>query len=36
MKVDGRPNVRTCVTAAREGMVIESLEGRGEWGRSHE
>jgi predicted molibdopterin-dependent oxidoreductase YjgC len=36
MKVDGRPNVRTCVTAVREGMVIESLEGRGEWGRSHE
>lgn len=24
MVVDGRPNVRTCVTAVREGMVIET------------
>lgn len=24
MTVDGRPHVRTCITAAREGMVIET------------
>jgi predicted molibdopterin-dependent oxidoreductase YjgC len=31
MKVDGQPNVRTCVTKARDGMVIESLDGLGTW-----
>lgn len=32
MVVDGRPNVRTCVTAARDGMVIETQRGLGHWG----
>ena len=32
MVVDGRPNVRTCVTQARDGMVIESQRGLGHWG----
>ena len=31
MTVDGRPNVRTCVTPARDGMVIESQSGLGRW-----
>jgi predicted molibdopterin-dependent oxidoreductase YjgC len=31
MKVDGRPNIRTCITLVSEGMTIESLKGRGEW-----
>ena len=26
MRVDGVPSVRTCVTAARDGMVVESQE----------
>ena len=30
MVVDGRPNVRTCVTPARDGMVIETQVGRGD------
>jgi predicted molibdopterin-dependent oxidoreductase YjgC len=34
MKVDGQPNVRTCVTSVRDGMVVESLEGLGTWGVS--
>jgi predicted molibdopterin-dependent oxidoreductase YjgC len=32
MVVDGVPNVRTCVTPVREGMVIETQEGTGRWG----
>ena len=36
MKVDGRPNVRTCVAKVRDGMVVESLEGLGSWGNLHE
>jgi NADH dehydrogenase/NADH:ubiquinone oxidoreductase subunit G len=28
MTVDGRPNVRTCVTPVREGMVVETQDGR--------
>ncbi len=32
MVVDGRPNVRTCVTAACDGMVIETQSGLGHWG----
>ena len=32
MIVDGQPNVRTCVTLAREGMVIETQIGLGHWG----
>ena len=31
MKVNGRPNVRTCVTMVTEGMVIETLQGLGKW-----
>jgi predicted molibdopterin-dependent oxidoreductase YjgC len=34
MKVDGKPNVRTCVTVVKEGMVIKSLDGLGKWGES--
>ena len=33
MIVDGRPNVRTCVTAARDGMIIETQTGLGHWGQ---
>ncbi|MCI8477701.1 MAG: (2Fe-2S)-binding protein [Oscillospiraceae bacterium] len=29
MVVDGKPNVRTCVTRVREGMVIQTQEGNG-------
>jgi predicted molibdopterin-dependent oxidoreductase YjgC len=32
MKVNGRPNVRTCVTMVTDGMVIETLQGLGKWG----
>lgn len=32
--VDGQPNVRTCVTPARDEMVIETQIGRGHWGSS--
>ena len=32
MKVDGKPNVRTCITMVKEGMIIESIKGLGEWG----
>jgi len=31
MKVDGQPNVRTCVTRVRDGMRVESLKGLGTW-----
>jgi predicted molibdopterin-dependent oxidoreductase YjgC len=31
MKVDGQPNIRTCVTRVRDGMVVESIYGLGEW-----
>ena len=31
MTVDGQPNVRTCVTPARDGMVVESQVGLGKW-----
>jgi predicted molibdopterin-dependent oxidoreductase YjgC len=34
MMVDGVPNVRTCVTPVREGMVIETQRGLGEWRRN--
>ena len=33
MVVDGQPNVRTCVTPVREGMTVETQDGRGGWGR---
>ncbi len=36
MKVNGKPNVRTCVTIVRDGMVIKSLNGLGEWGKADE
>ena len=32
MKVNGIPNVRTCVTAVEDGMVIETQMGFGTWG----
>lgn len=31
MTVDGVPNVRTCVTPVREGMVVETQHGLGRW-----
>jgi predicted molibdopterin-dependent oxidoreductase YjgC len=30
--VDGVPNVRACMTPAREGMRVEIQRGLGEWG----
>lgn len=30
MRVDGRPNVRVCVEKLREGMRVETQEGRGD------
>jgi hypothetical protein len=33
MVVDGQPNVRTCVTAVREGMRVDVQHGRGVWER---
>jgi len=33
MKVNGLPNVRTCITTVREGMIVESLDGLGKWGK---
>ena len=29
MIVDGEPNVRTCITLLREGMTVETQEGKG-------
>lgn len=29
MIVDGEPNVRTCITLLREGMIVETQEGKG-------
>ena len=31
MTVDGVPNVRTCITTAREGMRVQSQKGLGQW-----
>ncbi len=31
MIVDGVPNIRTCVTPVREGMVVETQKGLGQW-----
>ena len=31
MRVDGVPNVRTCITMVREGMDVRTLEGLGSW-----
>lgn len=32
MVVDGIPNVRTCITPVKDGMVIERQYGVGKWG----
>jgi len=32
MIVNGVPNVRTCITPAEEGMIIETQQGIGHWG----
>jgi hypothetical protein len=29
MTVDGEPNVRTCITLLKEGMKVETQEGKG-------
>lgn len=29
MRVDGKPNVKTCVETLKENMIVESQEGRG-------
>jgi predicted molibdopterin-dependent oxidoreductase YjgC len=31
MIVNGQPNVRTCITPVRHGMVIETQAGQGQW-----
>ena len=31
MTVDGQPNVRTCVTPVRDGMIIKNQTGLGQW-----
>ena len=31
MTVDGKPNVRTCVTPVRAGMKVETQNGLGRW-----
>lgn len=31
MTVDDQPNVRTCITPARDGMVVETQKGPGHW-----
>ena len=36
MEVDGRSNVRTCVTPAREGMEVRTQIGSGRWGGHRE
>lgn len=33
MIVDGIPNVRTCITPVKDGMIIETQQGTGEWKR---
>ena len=32
MIVDGVPNVRTCVTPVRNGMIVKTQKGLGDWG----
>jgi predicted molibdopterin-dependent oxidoreductase YjgC len=32
--VDGRPNVRACMTAVREGLRVDTQRGLGDWGAS--
>ncbi len=31
MEVNGRPNVRTCVTSVEDGMIINTQKGPGKW-----
>lgn len=31
MTVDGQPNVRTCVTPVKDGMIVETQQGLGKW-----
>jgi len=31
MKVDGKPNVRTCTALVKNGMKVESIKGMGDW-----
>lgn len=31
MTVNGRPNVRTCVTPVEDGMIVETQKGLGKW-----
>ncbi|MDD5099400.1 MAG: (2Fe-2S)-binding protein [Syntrophales bacterium] len=31
MTVDGQPNVRTCVTPVKDGMIVETQTGLGKW-----
>lgn len=33
MEVNGRPNVRTCVTPVEADMVVNTQEGLGRWGK---
>jgi len=32
MEVDGMPNVRTCITLAKDGMIVRRQKGKGEFG----
>ncbi|RPI54517.1 MAG: (2Fe-2S)-binding protein [Chloroflexi bacterium] len=36
MTVNGRPNVRTCVTPAVDGMVVRTQQGLGTWEKAEE
>ena len=36
MIVNGKPNVRTCITPVRQGMVIETQHGIGPGGQGHD
>ena len=34
MTVNGDPNVRTCITPVKDGMVVETQDGLGKWEQS--
>jgi len=36
MTVDGVPNLRTCITPAQPGMVVQTQRGLGEWNAQRE
>ncbi|MGM9545802.1 MAG: (2Fe-2S)-binding protein [Vescimonas sp.] len=36
MTIDGVPNIRTCITPVRDGMVVETQEGVGRWSAEEE